>query len=148
MPSTRRTARTELGLLLLLGALSCRFDPAYRDYVPESATVCTVGSVSCRLGKLSRCDGDASGQSWIVLDDCAAKGDVCTESVKACTACAPGETRCDGQSVTTCDPLGQGRPVTEACDVSHGLACRAGACIDLCGQAAAEQSNIGCGGIL
>ena len=125
-------------------ATSCGFDPAYRD-VPEPLTsTCTVGAIRCSGDALQTCLGDAHLQSWQQTDDCHAKGLVCTASLATCTACTPGGLDCQGQAVIMCDAAGQTWQQTESCDVTRGYACRLGACVQLCDQAATEQSNVGC----
>ena len=148
MPSMRSPGISRASLTVLFAgttlALSCRFDPAYRD-VPEPGTpLCAIGETKCHLGGVSRCDGDVGNPRWTTLDDCHARGRSCSESPLACIACAPGEAACDGQTVTVCDARGETRVPRETCDVDHGLACRTGACVNLCAEAAKEQSNIGC----
>jgi len=142
--SRRRTRRLALAACVLAVGASCRFDPAYRD-VPEPLTsTCTVGAVRCSGESLEACVGDVHAQSWQSTDDCHARGLVCAPSLASCTACAPGALDCRGQTVITCDVSGQTWQDTTTCDVSHGYACRLGACLQLCDQAAVDQSNIGC----
>lgn len=140
MPRTRRTARTEhLILLALLVGSGCRFDPAYRDQ--PGAPVCSAGQMRCEGNVLQTC---ASGSGWQATQDCHASGEVCSAALYACVTCTPGDTECQGQNLLTCDEQGGGWHETKTCDTAGGEACRDGSCIQLCNQAAAELSNVGC----
>jgi IgGFc binding protein len=139
--SQRKTRGTVLVLAAVLGAgLSCRFDPAYRDFPEPARSVCTSGVVECRGASLVECKDNAI----VVLDDCGARGQACAPELTKCTPCLPGELTCDGQNVLSCSPDGQTRTPVETCEASRGIACRAGACIHLCEQAARSKSNVGC----
>ena len=50
----------------------------------------------------------------------------------------------NGQTAMVCDPTGSTWQATQTCDTTQGLACRAGTCAELCNEASAEQSNVGC----
>ena len=126
--------------LLVLGA--CRFDPAYRDFPDLNAIAlpCAEGAVACRGAVLSRCENGA----FTKVEDCAVKGQACAETLQTCTPCAPDALTCDGANVLRCSPDGQSHSVATTCDATKGFACRAGACADLCGEAAVHRSNVGC----
>jgi hypothetical protein len=155
-PRTRSPASTDRrlprlgarGVLVCAAAVAlaagCKFDPAYRD-VPgaEPAPSCTVGVVECQGNTLVRCAGDPGAPSFAVVQDCAAKQQVCASSLLACTSCAPGSTSCSGQNVVTCGADGE-TTTTATCATSSGNACRGGSCVNLCGQAESDHSNIGC----
>jgi hypothetical protein len=124
-------------------AVSCGFDPAYRDYdVGAAATVCAPGVTTCAGGQLTKCSSDGSASE--VVDDCGSRGLVCAAGLSACTACAPNASTCDGQRVSTCAADGSAYVDGMTCDTSNGIACRSGACQNLCAIAEGEQSNIGC----
>jgi hypothetical protein len=147
MRSIRRPAATDVAALVALAAFagaSCRFDPAYRDVPNPNPPVCTVGEVSCQVGKVSRCVQDGGAQAWQTVDDCQARGLACAPSLVACTPCLPGNATCDGQTVDVCDPTGQTRAPSQTCDVGSGKVCRGGACVDLCALATMDRSNVGC----
>ncbi len=135
-------ARGWLLLVALLTALSCRFDPAYRDVAAPPA--CTAGQKRCYGTALQACVGDATAATWQSTEDCAKAGLTCAPSIPACTKCVPGAVQCDGLKVTTCDAAGAANVVTQTCDPTKGTACRDGSCTQLCDQAAAQQSNVGC----
>jgi hypothetical protein len=137
----REVLRRALLLLLTITAASCRFDPAYRD--APTAPLCSPGAMRCYGPTLETCVGGSAGQSWQVTDDCGARGLVCAASFPACTQCIPDAVDCQGRTVVTCDARGQWQP-GQVCDASQGYACRSGVCVELCGQAAAQQSNVGC----
>lgn len=124
---------------VVLGIVAaCHFDSAYRD-VSEPLTACTDGVTECRASLLTRCDG---GQV-VVVADCGGSGLACSASLLACTPCAAGTTKCDGQTVLRCDAQGQTYAPDGMCN-APGAACRSGACVLLCQQAAIERSNVGC----
>jgi hypothetical protein len=147
MRRTRWAARTDArtaGLLLAaVVAASCRFDPAYRDAPRAPSQACTVGDLRCEGDRLETCSGDPGSPSWALTQDCHAGGLVCAPSLQACADCSPGQIDCHDQSALTCDPAGHWQ-VSETCDAGRGLACRAGACAQLCDQASLEHSNVGC----
>jgi hypothetical protein len=126
------------GLVAL--APSCRFDPAYRDFDPAIVQPCAEGAVECRGASLVRCEGEKP----VVVDDCGARGMACAPELSRCTPCRPGELTCEGGAVTKCDPDGQKHTPVETCDPDQGYACRGGACVNLCSEAARHKSNIGC----
>jgi hypothetical protein len=121
--------------------LSCTFDDAYRD-VP-APPVCTVSQTRCYENALQHCAGPANAPSWQVTQTCAAPL-ICVEALQACASCTPGGNQCQGQDVQTCDATGMHWTTTQSCDVGSGYACRDGQCAQLCDQAAAELSNVGC----
>jgi hypothetical protein len=62
----------------------------------------------------------------------------------ACVPCNPGDARCAGQTAERCAPDGQTWIEAETCDTTKGVACRQGACVQLCEAAVASKSNVGC----
>lgn len=147
MPRTSRRARTDRGHAGWLGAallavVACRFDPAYRD-LPQGPG-CTAGQSRCNGDVLETCEGNASSASWQTVHDCKSAGLVCAPALLACAHCVPGSISCNGLDVTRCAADGSKIEVAETCDPSKGNACRDGQCTELCDQAAAQQSNVGC----
>jgi len=121
-------------------AVSCRFDPAYRDVPDPGAVPCTDGVVECRGASLTRCEGGTP----ITVDDCGGKGLVCAPGLLRCTACLPGTSSCEGYDVVRCEADGQTRTKAQTCDFERGVACRRGLCLNLCEEASRERSNVGC----
>jgi hypothetical protein len=150
MPRTWSPGLTELGragLWLVAGVAAsgaCHFDPAYRDVLPEAAPACTIGTIRCSTNLLETCGGDPGAPSWQTTTDCQAQGQTCAGALGACATCNPGEAACQQQTVVTCDATGSAWQPMQNCDTTQGLACRAGSCSQLCNEAAAEQSNVGC----
>ncbi len=93
---------------------------------------------------LERCENGLSGPHWTVIDDCAAAGRVCAPTLLGCTDCLPGESHCDDQTVLRCDAEGMAEAAIETCHTEAGVACRHGACADLCALASKQKSNVGC----
>jgi hypothetical protein len=138
-----RAALVAAGVLATAG--SCRFDPAYRDVPEPVGAVCNPGDVQCSGSEVQTCVGsDPSSASWQSTTDCAAQGLVCAPALHGCATCNPGGMQCQGQSIATCDAAGSSWQTTQACDVASGFACRDALCVQLCEQAAQQQSNIGC----
>ena len=140
--TTRRLTAAGLGLALVS---SCGFDRADRWLIGEQkpAPVCSVGALRC-AGALERCEDGASGPTWTTLDDCTAQGLVCVPDSWVCKTCIPDSRRCDGQTTMLCDASGDSEAKGKTCDVSQGIACRAGECVQLCARAKEQRSNVGC----
>ncbi len=138
-----RSGSAKIGALACLAAAcvlsSCHFDPAYRD-IAEDLSQCTEGVTECRSTLLTTCE---SGQI-VVTQDCGSQGFACSPSLLACTPCAANTTKCDGADVLRCDPQGQTYAKSETCDGTKGIACRTGACVQLCQEARKNRSNVGC----
>jgi hypothetical protein len=56
----------------------------------------------------------------------------------------PGEVRCAGETIEVCDSRGEAWVRGTTCDAGAGLRCSAEGCVDLCAQAAADASYVGC----
>ena len=145
-----RTSSASYAWLLLAGATalgvpSC-FDSGTRWQAlpakPPPGPVCVAGSQRCAVGQLQTCEGSTPG--WVTKSDCTAAGKICAPVLWACTECIPNQSSCDGQSVRACNADGTMGAVSSTCDVTQGVACRHGACFDLCNLATIERSNVGC----
>jgi IgGFc binding protein len=127
---------------------SCSFDKAERwigePLAPGAiADLCEVGAIRCTAA-LERCSAEAGAPSWTVVDDCAAQGLVCAESLQACVTCLPQGQACDGQTVMQCDSEGATQTPIMECNTAAADACRGGSCVHLCTQASNQRSNVGC----
>ena len=149
MPATPRNARlAAAGVLAALAFAGC-FDLSTRWDGEPTATpqatgpTCTVGEVRCGA-TLERCEDAPTGPAFVVLDDCAKKGEVCAATLGRCAACAPGRAACSGLEVRECRADGTVADLKETCDASKGEACREGGCVNLCSLAALQKSNVGC----
>ncbi len=130
--------------MLATPGLACDYDTATRFIdAPPAPAVCTVGELRCTQS-LERCESTGFGPNWAVLDDCSARGQVCAPTLLACTPCLPNARGCAGHDVVICDASGQVQSQVETCDDTQGEACRGGLCVNLCGRAKAERSNVGC----
>lgn len=125
-----------------MAVASCQFDDPYRDVPAPPA--CAAGQKRCYGTSLQACVGDANAATWQSTQDCSATGLTCAPTIPACTKCVPGQVTCQGQQVMECDAAGSTMAVKQTCDPSQGYACRDASCTQLCQQAAAEQSNVGC----
>lgn len=118
---------------------ACQFDPAYRD-TEDARASCVEGTVVCDGKVLQRCQGAV----FVTTDDCGAKGLLCSSKLQRCATCEPGVARCDGATVVTCNGDGATEGRGEICDATKKIACRSGACVDLCKLAEQNRSNVGC----
>ncbi|MEZ4376130.1 MAG: IgGFc-binding protein [Polyangiaceae bacterium] len=146
--SLARSTLRALGAFALLSlplAASCSFDTADRWLTEQSspAVRCTLDSQRCN-SVLERCEQTSSGPEWQTQEDCPGQGQVCNPNTLTCMNCLPGQTRCDGQAVMQCDSAGNKETKLTECDTSQAIACRSGACVQLCQDAAEHRSNVGC----
>jgi hypothetical protein len=126
----------------VLAALSCRFDPAYRDVGTAITVACTPGQKACKGAQLVACNDDQLSDT--VVEDCGVENKACAPTLLTCTPCLPAAITCDGQSVLRCDDAGQAFAKTETCEVAKGFSCQGGQCVNLCTQADNQRSNVGC----
>lgn len=105
---------------------------------------CAAGAMRCAFGKIQRCEGNETTAVWTDVDDCAAKGKLCVSSTYECKTCIPDGLACDGQVVKKCHSDGEGADELDTCDTTKGMACREGACKNLCQVAGIVRSNVGC----
>jgi hypothetical protein len=128
---------------LTLAVLSCGFDEATRwDDTRSPGDACTLGQLRC-TDSLQRCTSSRP-PAWSVVDDCAARGLVCSSALLRCAVCSPSDRKCDGSEVLACTSSGAGFELVQRCDPAQGQTCRAGGCVDLCARAALTRSNMGC----
>jgi hypothetical protein len=123
---------------------SCKFDRAERWEGDPKLTVppiCSQGTQRCQ-GALERCQDD--GRSWSLVDDCPARGLVCSLSLGRCSVCDPAKPRCEGQTIMTCSADGSSEHPGDTCDAAREIVCREGLCLALCEYAKRVKSNIGC----
>ncbi|MBX3181860.1 MAG: IgGFc-binding protein [Polyangiaceae bacterium] len=149
MKKGARRALSSLGLALLCGAFvpaSCSYDRADR-YLGEASApqaACALGAVRCTLN-VERCEDSPGGRRFTLVEDCEGRDQVCNPRELRCTACLPGGTRCTDNQVVQCNDAGEVESVISECDPSSGrVACRSGACVDLCEEARRSRSNVGC----
>lgn len=126
-------------LLASSNAAGCRFDRSERwlDVVEEGG--CESGTTRCGRG-LQRC----VDRRWQTVDDCGARGLQCSVTLAACVECQPSTIDCRMGDVVACHEDGQRFDVVKTCDRAKGLLCSSGACRNLCDEAQARQSNVGC----
>lgn len=142
--SSRRI--TEASVLLAIAALGCSYDRGDRwayDSKASPASVCSPGARRCS-GGVQVCTTGSHGPEWKTVDDCAARNLVCAPTLLACTKCVPDTTQCNGSDVERCTKDGGDWVPDQTCDTAHDSSCRAGACVNLCAQAAEQRSNVGC----
>ena len=125
---------------------ACGYDRSDRwdQQRPSALSTCGIGEVRC-TARLERCvDSGNGGSVWTIVDDCAARGQVCAPSLTACADCYPDERSCEGADVMVCSHDGTGKTSVTSCDGSAGIACRSGGCVNLCDEAVRVKSNVGC----
>ncbi|MCS6857520.1 MAG: IgGFc-binding protein [Sandaracinaceae bacterium] len=74
---------------------------------------------------------------------CSSEAKVCAEGF-GCLRCVPLSLGCDGDTLVRCAADGMGTTVVEPCDRKRGLRCSARGCLDLCAEARAQKSYVGC----
>jgi hypothetical protein len=139
-----REGRATFAVLLALATVACRFDRAERweeDPTKAVPPICMKGTQRCR-GALERCNDDARG--WSKVDDCPARGLVCSPSLGRCSVCDPAKARCEGQTIMTCSADGSSERQGDTCDAAREIVCREGLCVALCEYAKRVKSNVGC----
>jgi hypothetical protein len=87
------------------------------------------------------CDGENVEATSSI--NCAADGRACAEG-RGCLTCVPNVVRCDGETIEVCRADGSGYTRGETCDAAAGLRCSPRGCMDLCADAAATESYLGC----
>ena len=138
-------SRRRLAAVLLVAAFGgCRFDRGERWLPVGEGAACTPGEQRCGDGVVERCVAVGAGATWQTADTCRARGLTCSARTFTCLACDPATIRCDGVNVTACRADGSGYDVQATCDAAHGQTCRGTGCADLCAEAIASQSNVGC----
>ncbi|NUP12228.1 MAG: hypothetical protein HOW73_39785 [Polyangiaceae bacterium] len=105
--------------------------------------VCNVGDKRCTTA-VEECRATGNITAWVVVDDCAARDKICVEGIFECKTCRPSAQFCDGLDVRVCDAEGESSSYVTTCDASEGRACRGGECKQLCNDALAFKSNVGC----
>jgi len=111
---------------------------------PPAKPVCTEGETRCTPVAYETCESAAQGLAWVVKDECYSNGLTCVESLGRCAECRPDTQGCNGTDVIECGADGTVGKVVQTCDPKTGVACRGGACIDLCLLAQSQKSNVGC----
>lgn len=138
-----------LGLLVVamsgVGLAGACFDRGDRWLDTETPPpVCTAGAMRCTTA-VEECQSNGLNPlAWVVVDDCAAEGKVCVNELFECKHCIPSSTFCDGLDVRSCSDDGDSSEYVSTCDPTVGRACREGECQQLCDEAAAARSNVGC----
>ena len=109
-----------------------------------TAPLCQIGAKRCSFGAIEHCVEGPSGLSFLRLDDCATRDQVCSLTLGRCADCEPNLPFCDGQTITACGPTGEKGAPSVTCDPAAAQACRDGSCHDLCADARSAKSNVGC----
>ena len=128
--------------LSLVLAPGCRRVPnagAFQDGGPNPCAAQAAGLV-CYGTEAIACDGQGGATS---RTDCAASGQLCAPGV-GCRVCVPRQGTCDGETVLLCNDDGTAQITGPTCDVDAGQHCSPTGCVDLCAQAVADHSYIGC----
>jgi hypothetical protein len=132
-----------------LAALGCTIDP---DPVREDArrTPFVDGGFACLYAEAEACVGDVhyfcvpDGEFLMQqTEDCSASDEVCVEG-RWCITCRPGTRRCDGDTPQECNADGTAWVSETTCDIGMGEACIESRCRNLCEEAVANRSYVGC----
>ncbi len=110
--------------------------------IPQGCTPASADYIHCYGIQAIQCHADGTQGA---TTDCSVSSQVCVEG-QGCQACRPGSFQCSGNDVQACNADGSGWTTTTTCDPSTGLSCNstAGACTNLCDDAASSNSYIGC----
>ncbi len=147
---TRRLAALTLGFVVIAGPVGCGCgeETPSADAITGDGTdaapdfgPCVDGDTYCYGLVVWRCmDG-----TWVEGTDCSESGMLCDDDL-GCVMCLPGRPYCEGETSMMCNEDGMGGTVEEDCTLSPNTWCdeASGVCIDECGQAALEKSNVGC----
>ncbi len=139
--------RRWVGAWALLSCVACDYDRGDR-WAPvlelAGPTECERGVTVCSGEQVQTCSSADGGLAWTVVDDCGERGLICSQELRRCATCEPGERSCDDGRPRTCNEEGSDWESEDPCDEGKGLACRAGVCRDLCRQAGRGRSNVGC----
>jgi len=110
------------------------------DQVAE--TFCIPGERRCLFENSPLYEQCAEDSSAVVRGACD-PGEVCRERACVPFTCAPERPVCVGTTTTAvCDSTGRGVSAITECPTNQQ--CQSGQCVDLCAQAAAQRSYIGC----
>lgn len=130
-------------------AAGCTIDP---DPMREDAGRLPFidGGFACLYAEAEACVNDVhyfcvpDGEFLMVqTEDCAAMDQVCLDG-RWCITCRPGTRRCNGDTPQECNEDGTAWIDETACDIGIGEACIEGRCRNLCDEAIANQSYVGC----
>lgn len=102
--------------------------------------ICATGAgVYCDGGEETTCDADGAATG---VRQCA-PGDTCRPGL-GCTSCTPGVAACDGETPIVCGADGNSSERLAPCDTARSLHCSPLGCRDLCADAVAARSYLGC----
>ncbi len=105
-------------------------DATEPECTPEGATMCEGTSFRTCLGGI-----------WQPTDTCVGPTPICDPD-RGCLACEADALLCDGDDVVVCGSDGLTTTFVETCPAD--TPCVAGACTDLCAEATAQLSYLGC----
>src|SRR3954447_9810285 len=92
-PARRRAPRALWTAFCGLFLAGCGYDSGSR-WLPAPVTtvtpVCTLDSRRC-APELEQCVATSDGAQWQPLDDCSARGLICSRTLEACTLCEPNQ---------------------------------------------------------
>jgi hypothetical protein len=93
--------------------------------------------VLCNAGTALTCQGGVI----VARDECTSRGLTCSVG-SGCSPCSPNSVSCDGAKRYRCTEDGSAKVLLEECPAD--LQCSAGGCKDLCADAIADRSYLGC----
>lgn len=118
--------------------------PAVPNLAPDTGPVAAECSTRAEI----LCEGvvetvcNESGEVSSVRS-CAADGEVCVGGL-GCRTCSPRSLSCQGDRVRSCSEDGMSYQLGDECDVAAGERCSPEGCRNLCAEAEASHSYIGC----
>jgi hypothetical protein len=133
--------RVRTGFVLCLAfALAAACGPS--DHGGGSNPGADGGGGACGTEGATSCDGNSfqtcQDGAWQVTEQCP----ILCDGTAGCVECSPGANYCVEEDVHTCDAEGHAGGVVETCE--GGLHCSNGSCANLCAEAEANRSYVGC----
>ncbi len=108
----------------------------------DGSFVCPTASAQACVGEVhDYCESDGEFLTTR-SEDCSAMGKICVPGLW-CVDCTPGSIGCQGNSTAKCGDDGAWH-VMEDCGAMDGYACIDGQCQNLCDEAVANRSYVGC----
>ncbi len=141
-----------LGFMLALASCGDNTSPGDGSTGDSTIPINDAGEFFCATAESQACIGDThwycerpEGSEFVRSqnEDCAAMGQVCAPDLW-CVTCRPDSIGCDGNTVIQCASDGSAWMDQEECNVDEGFACRDGRCVNLCEEAQAHRSYVGC----
>jgi hypothetical protein len=140
-----------LAVVILPCVASCTTGDGTPDRMDAGDDPIVDGGFVCRRAESEACLNEihysctADGEFLRpVQENCAEMGLTCVPDLW-CVVCRPGAGGCDeAGNAVVCRDDGSGWDLREECDIANGEVCDLGSCVNLCEEALADRSYLGC----